>query len=208
MVVPSPQHGDAVQAFCRWMDSPEAKSPGIGGPSSETECSYIPQYNLESYFKEPRRVENLLDEVLDGKPRQAVDANYIRSHCARSFAILLSIGQGSLICLFHQYDSLRDQKLPHHSRPANFPVTKPDVFEDFKSAQWQFCAPRLEVCMSETFKEEIILPIIRRETIGKGGSAIVSRIVVDESYNLLRPKGSSPPVRVVFAPGFESADSL
>ena len=195
MDVSSRQHGDAVQAFLKWKDSPEAKLSGIGGPLFEAEFTFIPQSNLKKYFEESLRWANLLDDVLDNKQRQAVNANYLRHNYARSFAILLSIGQGSLIHHFQQHDSLRDQKLPHDARPADFPKMSPDRFEEFKNAQWQFCALKLEDGMSSHLKEENIVPIIRRETIGKGGSAIVYKIVVEEEYNLLRLRNVSPSVR-------------
>lgn len=48
--------------------------------------------------------------------------------------------------------------------------------------------------MNDRFKEEDILPITRKEKIGEGGSAIIYKIVVDENYNSLRPRGHVIPV--------------
>ncbi len=187
------QHNDTVQAFHTWRRSSKARLLGIGGPDLETVCPFIPRSNLEEYFQEHHRLENLLTAVCDSDA--AVDPNYVRDHYLQSFATLLCIGQGPLICHFQQYNSLRDQKLPHRSRPDDFPITTPDIFEDFKNAQWQFCASKLEYGMNDRFKEEDILPIIRKEEIGSGGSAIIYKIVVDAEYNSLRPQGSVIPVR-------------
>ena len=98
---------------------------------------------------------------------------------------------------FQQYQSLRDQKLPHRTRPDVFPFTSPDKFEEFKDAQWQFCVPTLEYNMKDRYKEEDILPIITKEKIGEGGSAIVYKVVVDDSYNRLRPREHVIPVRSI-----------
>ena len=97
---------------------------------------------------------------------------------------------------FQQYETLRDQKLPHRTRPDDFPFTKPHKFEEFKNEQWQFCASNLEYGMSSRFKEEDILPITRKEKIGEGGSAIIYKIVVEETYNSLQPRGHTVPVRL------------
>ena len=49
--------------------------------------------------------------------------------------------------------------------------------------------------MNERYKEEDILPIITKEKVGEGGSAIVYKVVVDDSYNGLRPRDHGLPVR-------------
>lgn len=169
--------------------------PGIGGPDFETTCRFIPRSNLANYFKRPHQVENLLDAVLKPDERPAVEANYVREHYLQSFATLLCISEGAMIHHFQQYKSLRDQKLPYRTRPDDFPITTPDKFEEFKDAQWQFCASNLEYNMNDRFKEEDILPITRKEKIGEGGSAIIYKIVVDENYNSLRPRGHVIPKR-------------
>lgn len=195
MVEQYAQHTDALQAFHTWRKSSEALLPGIGGPGIETERKFVPRSNLEKYFERPRRLENLLDALLNSDERPAVDANYVREHYLQSFATLLCIGEGRFIHHFQQYKSLRDEKMPYRNRPDDFPFITPDKFEEFKKEQWQFCAPKLEYRMSDRFKEEDILPITRKEKIGEGGSAIIYKIVVEEGYNLLRPPGHVLPKR-------------
>lgn len=190
-----PQHDDAVQAFHTWRHSSEAQLPGIGGPNFDTLPSFIPLSNLKAYFERPRQLENLLDAVLDSNQRSAVDVNHVRNNYLQSFATLLCIGEAPMIRHFHQQPSLRDGKLPYHTRPDDFPCTTPDIFQEFKNAQWQFCASKLEYGMDYRFKEEDILPIIRKEKIGEGGSAIIYKIVVDEEYNSLLPRGDARLVR-------------
>ena len=201
MVEASAQHNEALQAFHTWKHSTEAQSLGIGGPQFETVCPFIPRSKLEGYFRRHGRVKDLLDAVLDSNDRPAVDPDYVQEHYLRSFAILLCIGAGHLIYYFQQYNSLRDQKLPYHTKPVDFPFTTPDKFEDFKQEQWQFCASRLEYNMSGRFKEEDILPITHKEQIGEGGSAIIYKIVVEESCNSLRPGGHVIPVCSAFSSG-------
>ena len=194
MVAPSAQHNEALQAFHTWKRSTEAQSSGIGGPQFETVCPFIPCANLEEYFRRYGRLEGLLDAVLDSSERPEVEPDYVRKHYLQSFAILLCIGEGRLIHHFQQYISLRDQKLPYHTRPDDFPITTPDKFEFFKQEQWQFCASKLEYNMNGRFKEEDILPITYKDPIGEGGSAIIYKIVIEENYNSLRPSGHVIPV--------------
>ena len=188
------QHNDALHAFHTWRRSSEAQLLGIGGPHFESTCPFVPRSNLEKYFERPRQLEHLLDASLDSTKRPTVDADYVRRNYLQSFATLLCIGEGGLIHHFSQYESLKDQKLPYRTRPDDFPYTTPDKFEDFKNAQWQFCASNLEYGMNGRFKEEDILPIILKEKIGEGGSAIIYKIVVDENYNALQPRGHVIPV--------------
>lgn len=195
MVESNAQHNDALQAFHTWRRSPEAQLPGIGGTNFDTTCPFVPRSNLKKYFEKPRQLENLLDAVLESHERPAVEATYVREHYLQSFATLLCIGEGRLIHHFQQYNGLRDQKLPYRTRPDDFPFTTPHKFEDFKKEQWQFCASKLEYGMNDRFKEEDILPIIRKEEIGGGGSAVIYKIVVDENYNSLRPHGHIIPNR-------------
>lgn len=195
MVEAPAQHNDTLHAFHTWRRSAEAQLPGIGGPDLESVCLFVPQSNLEDYFDSHHHLENLLDAVLDSRERPDVEPNYVRDHYLQTFATLLCIGEGRLIHHFQQYNSLQDQKLPYRTRPDDFPFTTPDKFEDFKNAQWQFCASKLEYGMKGRFKEEDILPIIRKEKIGEGGSAIIYKIVVDENYNFLYPHGHVIPVR-------------
>lgn len=185
------QHNESSQAFHKWRNSAEAQLSGIGGLDLETIRMFIPRSNLEKYFEKPRRLEDLLDGVLSSDQRPAVDVNYIRNNYLQSFATLLCIGKGSLIHHFRQHPSLRDCNMPYHTRPDEFPFLTPDIFEEFKNAQWQFCASKLEYSMNVRFKEDCILPIILKEKIGEGGSAIIYKIVVDESYNSLLPPGDA-----------------
>lgn len=195
MVEGSEQSDDAVQAFHNWRTSSDAQVSGTGGPDFETTCRYISQSKLKEHFDQERQLENLLDAVLDSTNRHAVSANYVREHYLKCFATLLCIGKGPMIHQFRQHRSLRDQRLPFRTQPENFPFTEPAIFEAFKAKQWQFCAPRLEYDMDEKFPEEDVLPIIHKEQIGEGGSAIIYKIVVDDSYNSLRPSDHAIEVR-------------
>ena len=186
---------ETLEAFRRWRSSSATLLPGTGGPTFEANCQFIPRPKLEEYFKKPNQLENLLTAVLDPKQSHAVDANYVRSYYSLSFAILLCIGEGHMIHHFQQYQSLRDEKLPHNSRPDDFPTMTPDQYEKFADVQRQFCSPNLEYSMNSRYKEKDILPIISKEKIGEGGSAIVYKIVVAEGYNSLRPQSQSKPVR-------------
>lgn len=189
-----PHHHDELQAFLAWRRSSEAQLPGIRGPRFETTCLFVPRSNLEKYFESPRRIATLLDALLEGNDRSAVDPKYVRDHYLQVFAVLC-IGQGQMIHYFQQFRALRDQTLPYRTRPEDFPDTTPDIFDAFKQAQWQFCAQNLDYIMNNRFRDEEIIPFVHREKIGDGGSAVVYKIVVHEDYNKLRPQTHPIPVR-------------
>ncbi|KAL8649187.1 MAG: hypothetical protein Q9210_004551 [Variospora velana] len=187
------QHSDALQAFHRWRLSAEAQTPGLGGGNLDT-TSFIPRSKLEAYLTSHHCVETLLDAVLDGRERPAVAADYIRQYYLRTFAILLCIDEAHWIYNFQQYRSLRDEKMPYDTRPADFPHTiNSNLFERFQAAQWQFCATPFQYDMKDRFKRQEILPITSKTEIGRGGSATIFQIVVDESYNFLRPHVAGRP---------------
>lgn len=192
---PYARDDEILQAFHTWRRSTKAQLTGLGGPDCNKTCMFIPKSRIEDYFKRPHQLDKLLDKVLDPSVRPAVDANYVRGNYLRSFAILLCIGKGHLIHHFQQHQSLQDDKLPYGTRPDEFPFTTPDEFQEFKNAQWQFCAPTLNYTMNSCFKEEDILPIISKDKIGEGGSAIIYKIVVDENYNSLLPQVRSISLR-------------
>lgn len=194
------QHSDALQAFHRWRRSPEVQTPGLGGDDLDS-TFFIPQSKLEAYLTSNDRVENLLFAVLNPAERPAVAAGYIREHYLRTFATLLCINEGHWIYTFQQYRSLRDDKLPYDTEPADFPYTvNSDLFKKFKAAQWQFCAMALQYDMKDRFRPEVILPITSKTEIGRGGSATIFQIVVDEAYNFLRPHMAGRLSNVILCP--------
>ncbi|KAL8751864.1 MAG: hypothetical protein Q9199_006136 [Rusavskia elegans] len=177
------QHSDALQAFHRWRLSPEVQTPGLGGDDLDS-TSFIPQSKLEAYLTPHHRVENLLVAVLNTEERPKVPAEYIRKYYLRTFATLLCINEGHWIYNFQQHRPLRDDKLPYDTEPVDFPYTvNSDLFKKFKAAQWQFCAMALQYDMKDRFKPEVILPITSKTEIGRGGSATIFQIVVDEAEN-------------------------
>ncbi|KAL8919647.1 MAG: hypothetical protein Q9208_006679 [Pyrenodesmia sp. 3 TL-2023] len=177
------QHSDALQAFHRWRLSAEAQTPGLWGGNLDT-TSFIPQSKLEAYLTSHHCVETLLDVVLDGKERPAVAADYIRRYYLRTFAILLCIDEAHWIYNFQQYRSLRDEKMPYDTRPADFPYTgNSNLFERFQAAQWQFCAMPFQYDMKDRFKRQEILPITSKREIGRGGSATIFQIVSSQQPN-------------------------
>lgn len=180
------QHSQTLQDFHRWRHSPQTRTPGLGG-SNLVPTSFISRSKLEAYL-ETSRLEDLLHTVLNNDEIPAVAVAYVREHYLRCFATLLCINKGEWICHFQQYRSLRDEKMPYDTRPEQFPFDdRPDLFETFKAAQWQFCAMSLQYDMKDRFRDQDILPITSKKEIGRGGSATIYMIDVDESYHALRP---------------------
>lgn len=182
-----PLYDEAVQAFHRWLQSPETQTPGLRAKNLDI-VNFVPRSKLEEYFAEDHRMQNLINSLLDDRHRAKVDIRYIRKHYLLSFATLLCIGRGDRICHFQHYRSLRDDKMPHKTQPDGFPILDdPTMFEDFYAKQWQFCAIDLQYDMKDRLGEHDILPITNKRKIGEGGSAIIYKIEVHKSYNFLSP---------------------
>ena len=186
---------EEIQAFGRWISS--ARRQGMGGSNHETPCGYIPIPALKEYLSSNHRVEDLLKALFDKEAIKSLDVDIIQTHYLRSLAILLLIGKGRMIKHFVHYRALRDEQLPHKSRPEDFPFSSdPGFFECFFDQQWQFCAVDLEYNMNIYFHKEEILPITLKEEIARGANAIFFKIVVDEEYNKLIRKQWKMPVRI------------
>ena len=184
------EHDSEIQAFWRWYST--APRRGIGGPCHAAQYDFIPYSAVQEYLGASQRVEGLLGAVRAEK----VDAQYVREHYLRTLAILILIGQGSMINHFVRYSSLMDKRLPFRTRPEDFPHSyDAKFFDNFHGKQWQFCVTDLEYNMDLHLHKEEILPIIEKEEIGRGGNATVFKIVVASEYNKLVPHRLKTPVR-------------
>lgn len=189
-----PNHYPAIQDFLQWKDAAKTRRNGRGGPESDTILHYIPSSELEQYLT-TEKIKTLLEELFTGWDKPLPDPARVRQYYLRPFAILLSAGFGHMIYYVVDYQNLRDQNLPFFDKPKNFPkTTKVDLFDAFHKEQWQFCAVRLEYDMTNHLGDNEILPILTKEQIRGGGSAIAYKITVDEDYNSLVPTRRSKAV--------------
>ena len=147
---------------------------------------FVPYAALEDYFDRPR-VQQLLTAIFpETGSADLPSADQIRMKFLKTFAILLVIGEGSLIGHFIQ-SSWSDKSLPWETPfGRRFPgYINPRIYRLFYDHQWEFCAAEFKFGLDESFSADIILPILFRSKISSGGSADVYRILVHESYNQL-----------------------
>ena len=78
------------------VQSPDSFRIGCGGFENEEERKFIPLETLKERLTR-RRVEALLAALFDNGERSAPDVDVITNHYLRPFAILLRIGEGSMI---------------------------------------------------------------------------------------------------------------
>ncbi|KAL9633347.1 MAG: hypothetical protein Q9164_004751 [Protoblastenia rupestris] len=166
---PSAKRPGTVLQFHKWVKSSDASESGIGGLSHDKPCNFIPQSKLQAYM-DKEELKQSLDIVVEDSVRQDVSTEYVSKYYLRPFAILLCIGQGSLIQHFVKHKSLRDNNLPFDSRPSDFPYLEKDFFDEFQKSQWKFCPVELVYNMNECLKEEEILPFTLFEEIGWDGT--------------------------------------
>lgn len=175
------------QDFLQWKASPDIRKRGCRGSDATVGPTYISQVALEERLTR-KRIELLLKEISRDWDQPALNAEYVRTHYLRPFAILLSVGYGYMITHVVEHQSLRDRYLPFFQEPEGFPKsTACNLFQKFYEEQWQFCAVKLEFDMNYRLENDYILPIHDKTRIGHGGSAVLYKIDVDDTYNALVP---------------------
>ena len=180
-----PDHDTSIQNFLKWFESPDSSSIGCCGSENEEERIYIPIDKLREKLSR-RTVEDLLGALFDKGEISTPNVDVVISRYLRTFAILLCIGQGSMIRQFVNYRNLADDRLPLLQQPSEFPLsTQGNIFAAFYQQQWAFCASTLEYNMSLYIGPDEILPINQKEKIDEGGSSITYKIVVDKGYDRL-----------------------
>ena len=185
---PQPDHDTYIQDFFKWIKSPDTFRIGCGGVVNEEQRKYIPLEKLKERLT-PLRVEGLLAALFENEERSAPNVDFVISHYLRPFAILLCIGQGSMIYQFVKYESLADARLPFSREPSKFPSsTQCDIWAAFRQEQWMFCAQTLRFNTSFHIEPDCVLPILHKEQIDEGGSSITYKIIVDRDYDELVPR--------------------
>ncbi len=181
-----PDHHPPVQRFLAWEASPHTLRTGTIGPKNEDTKPYISCTTLNAYFGSPAAVKDLL-EALNFTDRLP-DADFIWRNYRRSFAILLSIHEGPMIQQFIEFSNLQDKSLPFAEQPANFPQSssnQANLFSAFYERQWRYLPLELNYKMRGPIPPNVIIPFRVKGRVGRGRSAKVDKIEVDEDYNLL-----------------------
>ncbi|KAL9635650.1 MAG: hypothetical protein Q9204_002555 [Flavoplaca sp. TL-2023a] len=177
----------AIQAFFQWKVKPSIRRTGCTGSDNMVGSAYISQADLQDYLT-TERIKTLLQELFHNTSQSPPSAERVRNYNLRPFAILLAVGYGRMICHFDEHRELQDKSLPFPAEPGNFPkISTHNLFQAFRKEQWQFCAVPLEYDMRDDLADDYILPITAKEEISGGGSAILYKITIDETYNKLKP---------------------
>ncbi|PVH88884.1 hypothetical protein DL98DRAFT_565731 [Cadophora sp. DSE1049] len=122
-----------------------------------------------------------------------VDPDDILQNYIAVFCILVELGKGTFVEHFSSRD-LSDLRLPFdpgQSPQTHFPTITddPNFFRAFCDMQWKYCAPEFKCPMMNIhFEDQRILPIVSKELIAGGGSALLYRIRLHSLYNRLDPR--------------------
>ena len=189
----SVQHNEepGIQAFLSWLH--DDRRPAYNADSSQAQRYFVPLSHLKSYLGSGGRIRRLLEALFrDDDATELPSANIILENYIRCFSILVTIGYGQYIRHFMRYESLEDTKLPFLSLPPHFPDSSTaGFFEAFKQRQWDFCAPVLRYGVHHVLDGEVVLPIVKKEKIAVGGSAVIYKVILDEEYDKLEPLAST-----------------
>jgi hypothetical protein len=187
------EHPD-IQGFLEWVR--RNSEYAVRDPNSEERRAFIPLKTVREYFKEEggaRLKELLLTIFAPNDP--PVDPDDILENYTQIFCILIEIGKCRFIGSFTSW-GYGDRMLPFdpdHPPPSYFPTdtTDPKFYEKFCNKQWKFCVPELKSpMMNIRFHPDRILPIVSKDKITGGGSAILYKIKLQSSYNRLGPQST------------------
>ncbi|KAG8531140.1 uncharacterized protein KY384_004498 [Bacidia gigantensis] len=182
-----PDIQEFLNEFGRQRAPPTWRS-GRVGPANDREVPYVSEKTLRTKL-DVGRVQKLLNALYKTWEKPTPKADFIRKHCLRTFAILLTIGHGRMIYVFAKHPNLQDQHLPYLKEPLNFPTsTHVNLFSRFYEAQWAFCVQTMRYDMGYRISQDTILPILAMNAVyEEGGSATMYKIQVDEDCNELQP---------------------
>jgi len=98
---------------------------------------------------------------------------------------LLEIGSGKSIEHFMTQD-LIDRRLPMslyklRTHLRDIPNGE-ELARKFDQEQWKFCPARFELDMDVDYVEQTILPVCKKDLVGKGGTAEVWKIAIQEEF--------------------------
>jgi hypothetical protein len=111
-------------------------------------------------------------------------ANVLRGRkcCLLVFSILLQLGHGHQIDKFQEMD-LIDRRLPIDVHELGKKLSDDlKLAEDFDGLQWQYCPDTFDLEMNGQYHQKRVIPICRKKTIKKGGTAEVWQIVVQAEF--------------------------
>ncbi|KAF2139612.1 uncharacterized protein K452DRAFT_320254 [Aplosporella prunicola CBS 121167] len=174
-----------IDKLFKWKQGAQESSafPQVINP--EKQPCFIPLRQVTEYLKDTRRLRDILSELFLGLDLP-VSTETIQKYYPRIFLILVLIERGQYIERFVEHEELRDEKLPFHTKPENFPEI-PDLYQQFYNQQWEFCPYTFVHQANEKIPAHRILPFTQYERCGNGGNASIHRVFLLPDYNKLRP---------------------
>lgn len=178
-------HDPTIHEFQEWANKRRV-------PNETALQDFIPISEVQAFFHSPGKTSELLKVLFDeeeSRPRSQT----VRNYYILVFCILIAIGRGRQIQHFLRHDHLQDSKLPFFQKPEHFghdsTCSPDDFFEDFERMQWRFCVPVLD--RERTFRDfdhRTIMPFLKKQRIGGGGSATVYQVEVHRDHDRLEAR--------------------
>ncbi|RFU28626.1 hypothetical protein B7463_g7721, partial [Scytalidium lignicola] len=180
--LPQPDHDPRIQGFLEHVRSKLTTS--YSNPTTDETREFVPITFVEKYLagNDYRKLNEILAALFPGLVPPVDSAHIIRDYL-RVICILLRIGKGRYIHYFTSYDGLSDKNLPFDpdDRRRSFPQSADDFYLRFCKEQWTFCVPILHNVTDLRLESDRILPIIHKEKLNTGGSAVLHRIILHEA---------------------------
>lgn len=149
----------------------------------------------EQHDGEKTNMERLLDEMKEIKVSFATRQHLIEGprRCVLTLSILITQYHEKLIYLFQaagivdedlEVSVRKREKLTEALRKRKYNGKEIDeIIRGFERKRWAFSPVHFDLEMDETFTENLVLPFCSRSEVnGKGGTASVSQVLVQEEF--------------------------
>lgn len=185
-----PDEAPSIQQFFSWANR-ERKYSRIS-PDSDERIPFNSIPPIEAYFKEKNheKLNAILIALFESDAPPGIAEVIVKDYVA-VFSILVYIGKGRHIQNFIEYN-LNNQHLPFNPShpPPDFPNSSDErFFEKFCQQQWRFCCTIFsrDGLYNRHFHAKQILPIVDKQQLGDGASAVLYKIRIHDEYNHLHP---------------------
>ena len=185
-----------IQELLEWV--PRHSKPDNDPPSTIPNYLFMPLPDLKNYLKTDRRTSRLLRAIYSGR-EHSVAVETVENWYIRAFTILILIGKGEYIEHFTQHPNLRDGPLPFLEQPAHFPIDPidPHFWSKFYQKQFAFYAHIFRPKDNLILENAIVLPIVSKDILGSGGSAVIYKIELHPFYDELGTAAGSSDVSLL-----------
>ena len=142
---------------------------------------FLPEGYLREHLKLNDIVSLLSDALFDiPQHKQESTARIVYEEALKILSILVDLNWQQKLSLFIE-NHILDSSLPLDEDSLRSLI--PEAWNNFKALQWEYLAYRFRKGHIQfKLRQELILPYIQQEPLGKGGFSTVSKVVIHSAH--------------------------